>query len=92
MTSFDITDTISGSITSYNIVYGGNMQNKTACLEDNCEYTVDLPSSICSISSESDIDVTVAAANLLGFGQPTEPITIGMFCLLILSITTAVNA
>ena len=77
MTSFAITDTISGSIISYGIVYGSNIQNKTACMEGNCEYTVDLPFSICSTSN--DVNVAVAAANLLGFGQPTEPITIGMF-------------
>ena len=76
VTSFSITDTISGSTTGYSIMYGSNIQNKTACVDDSCEYTIDVPPHICSTSSV--VDVSVVAANVLGFGQPSEPITLGM--------------
>ena len=80
ITSFFITDTISGSTTNYSIFYSDiSMQNLqvTTCMDDRCEYTADVPSSVCS--TMSDVDITVAAANRLGFGQPSEPITIGMY-------------
>ena len=55
------------------------MQNKTACVNNTCVYTVDLPPSICSTSDPNgaDVAVSVAAVNVLGFGQLTESITIG---------------
>ena len=81
--SLSITDTIPGSITSYSIFYNSNMQNKTACVNNTCDYTVDLPPSICSTSAPNGADVTVsvAAANVLGFGPHTESITIGTYML-----------
>ena len=78
VTSFPITNTIPGSITSYSISYGSNIQNKTACMNRTCEYTVDVPPSICSTTDPTGVDVTVAAANVLGLGPPTQSITIGM--------------
>ena len=78
MTSFAITDTIYGSTTSYSIIYGSSneMQNEIACSNNTCEYTVDLPPTICS--TINDVNITVSAANLLGSGQPTESINLGM--------------
>ena len=76
ITSFFITDTISGSTTNYIISYSdSSVQNLTAYVDDTYEYTIDVTSSVCSASS--DVDVTVAAANRLGFGPSSEPITIG---------------
>ena len=75
--SFSISDTISGSTTSYHILsFGSSLQNETACMEDTCEYTVKIPSSICSLSR--NVDITIVAANRLGRGPPSEPTTIGM--------------
>ena len=45
-------------------------------MEDTCEYTVEVPSTVCSTSSK--VDVIVASANRLGLGPPSEPTTIGM--------------
>ena len=76
VTSFSISDTIPGSTTSYHIFSSGsNIQNQPACMEDTCEYTFDLPPTVCSGSS---VDIAVASANRLGLGPPSEPITIGM--------------
>ena len=78
VTSFSITDIISGSITSYSIFYGSNIiQNKPACANRTCEYTV-APSS-CLTTDPIDVDVTVAAANVLGLGPSTESFTIGTY-------------
>ena len=45
-------------------------------MEDTCEYTVDVPSTVCSTSNE--VDIIVTPANRLGLGPPSEPSTIGM--------------
>ena len=78
VTSFIISGTTSGSITSYMIYYSGdNMQREVACMrEDSCEYTVEIPPTICATSSE--VDVYVAAANRFGFGPSSEVTAIGM--------------
>ena len=88
VTSFSISDTISGSTTSYLILSSGNnlLQSLIARVDDTCEYTVKIPSSICSLSR--NVDITIVAANRLGHGPPSEPTTIGM-C--IQSISTALE-
>ena len=73
VTSFSISNTISGSTTSYHILSSGSsVPGQPACMEDTCEYT--FPPD-CSGSS---VDIAVAAANRLGVGPPSEPNIIGM--------------
>ena len=81
VTSFPITDTISGSTISYNISSSGiPVQTLPAC-SSMCNYTVNA-SNVCSTSS-SDIDITVTGANRLGWGQSSQPITVGMWFIVV---------
>ena len=48
----------------------------SACGNDECEYAVSLPFSICN--SSASINVTVSAANRLGEGPPSDPVVTGM--------------
>ena len=83
--SFVISDGIYGSILSYNVSYLSNTHSNSSivpvsCKDDNCEYVVDVPSSLCP--PLSDINVTVSAANILGQGPPSDTDTIGICTLL----------
>ena len=81
---FNISGSISGSPTSYNInasnIFSGTITfNSTidlsSCEEDiGCE--VQLPSSYCTQSTT--INVTISAANILGEGPPSNPFMIGI--------------
>ena len=70
-----------GSITSYIVSYSNDTYFNlsmfpVSCMDDSCEYVVDVPSSLCP--PLSDINVTVSAANKLGQGPSTDTNTIGI--------------
>ena len=79
--SFVISDGINDSIISYIVSYSSNTHSNSStipvsCMDDSCEYVVDVPSSLCP--PLSDINVTVSAANKLGQGPSTDTNTIGI--------------
>ena len=92
VTSFSINGAIPGSTTSYRITLSSGssiLQSLITDVDDTCEYTVKIPSSNCSISG--NVDVTIVAANRLGFGPPSEPTTIGMCCYILFQLYFNVN-
>ena len=54
---------------------GANKTRTANCTDSVCEYTVEVPSTECQ--STSDAMVSVSAANRLGSGQSSEPISVG---------------
>ena len=80
-TTFNFTDNIPGPVTHYNFSFSpGNNSiavNAPTCDSDDCkQYEVDVPSSVCSLST--NFYVNVSAANRLGQGPPSQPNIIGI--------------
>lgn len=74
---------LSGSVTSYDVTYSRSMFKASinpsqfvSCEGDLCSYLVNVPSSVCSPST--DVDVSIAAVNRIGQGSPSDAVTVGM--------------
>ena len=80
-----VTDTVSVSVTAYNISYNSAttmmVDRNRSCATDVCEYTVTVPSDLCT--SSRNISVTLSASNDLGQGAPSNSISIGNIVLTI---------
>ena len=89
--SFDISDEIDGSANSYTITYADSMADTicssaeiqaSSCNGQVCGHQFEVFLSSCVPSA--DITITVFAANILGSGQTSSSITIGMIIILLL--------
>ena len=75
--SFSIYEGITGSVVNYIVHFSStiNMTIPVSCTDAVCWYMVEVPPTVCQITSDHDvskIDVSVSAANRLGSGQPSE--------------------
>ena len=73
--SFNISEGISVTVTTYNFSYSGTTTLTPSCVDSFCEYVVNVTSSLCS--PLSTIVVALSALNRLGQGPPSNPTIIG---------------
>ena len=65
-----------GIVSSYRIYVNSNLKvDNLSCVEDECEYVVDVSATSCPPSS--DISISVSAVNTIG-ESPSNPLNIGM--------------
>jgi hypothetical protein len=83
--SFMISDGIDGSAISYTLTYynsisgiicGSAIVLASTCMEGVCRHTFTYEKSACGSSSINNVNVTISAANHLGSGPASNPITV----------------
>ena len=74
--SFSIYEGITGSVVHYTVHFSSaiNMTIPVSCTDAVCEYMVEVPPTVCQMTSDHDVskvDVSVSTANRLGSGKPS---------------------
>ena len=70
-----------GIVTSYNIYLNLLKQTELTCLEEKCEYMVNVSSASSSCSPLNQIMAKISAANTIGESPSIDLVTIGIYLL-----------
>lgn len=78
-TNNDITASLR-AVTSYTVTYTSSSITPSqfvSCEEAVCNYTVAVPATLCSATTDANVSIT--AVNRIGQGPPSDAVTVGIY-------------